>query len=1087
MPKTRNTDIGNASSTFESLQSIIDLLIVTATIVELETSLESLEPLPNEDNVIKCQKGNLTYYIGVLGIYPVALFRCSMMGSLKRDASFAATLEAIDIWKPKACIMVGIAFGKDASKQKIGDILISETLSQYETVKEEKDTLTRGHSVPCSPLLLNRFTQTGEWSSSRKKDKCKIIQCEIVSGEKLINDNSVKTILFDRFPNAQGGEMEGNGFYAANAKNKIDWIIVKAICDWADGNKNDEWHKIAANNSVEYAKYILSIENTLEEIGIRSIKNKEILKKMRYHEVDYKDIHGYEIVKIIYPKHTVSEVTKEKDTKKRIYYEYIEVKVTGKITIGYLFLANPNNISQIQTINHFYKNYSGRYSSLFVCSPKVRSEKTGKDDYRLKNIKDRFYEISSKSDIKNTEFFYTDDLVWDHCLGSEIEVLSYDIDEEKYFIDQKIEILSDSGDINSIFSLDYFKEVLSEEHINKPIIAVFGGAGVGKTTLCDQLVNLIDSYHKKKSIYISSSDITNDISDLEVKSISDLYRLSNVESSDENRNLLDPSNLEINISCGNIIVVIDGLDEIESKLKERFSFEDFISNLISLNESYQNCTIVVTNRDYYKDQYEFNPYIEILSLYGFDQHLSSNYFSKRLSQELQPKALTQLRELQTSHGEFYAPITLSLICDIIESEKEIEGLSQLPSSSEYLNSGQTLDRLIVKLVEREIKRQSLNMSVDDVIEILTEIAIIHKGSIEKSELNILLELYDPDLNIDSYSAFYVNPLLKTKAHEDYVKIRYDITHLLLKSRYFIYCVSNNKIDFNFLTKILIEFYDGHSELLNEITNHTNISIETAEVFTKSVITILQEQYTHSVSEGNHKTVEISKKLISAILYFFFTLFQNLDKTDRAEYLKRIYSGRITYLFIFGDFFPLDFRNLTIEDSGFFKFQNFEKSIFPTDKTVFYSTSFKGIVPKANIDAKNSLFDNSCSVNNSLKFAVNKSEGDKEHILNLVKSDMILIFGLLFKNRSFMSKSENIFKNKKNKLHSKISMKQYIDFFLGNDIFTKEKSYSSRSKYHYSLTDTYKDDIRYLLTNNNLTPKFEVVFKRIVENFYGINF
>ena len=50
---------------------------------------------------------------------------------------------------------------------------------------------------------------------------------------------------------------------------------------------------------------------------------------------------------------------------------------------------------------------------------------------------------------------------------------------------------------------------------------------------------------------------------------------------------------------------------------------------------------------------------------------------------------------------------------------------------------------------------------------------------------------------------------------------------------------------------------------------------------------------------------------------------------------------------------------------------------------------------------------------------------------------------------------------------------------------KEKSYSSKSKYHYTLTDTYKDDIRYLLTNNNLTPKFEYILKSLIEKFYTI--
>ena len=39
-------------------------------------------------------------------------------------------------------------------------------------------------------------------------------------------------------PEAIGGEMEGAWkLYVACAYEKVDWLLVKAICDWADGQK----------------------------------------------------------------------------------------------------------------------------------------------------------------------------------------------------------------------------------------------------------------------------------------------------------------------------------------------------------------------------------------------------------------------------------------------------------------------------------------------------------------------------------------------------------------------------------------------------------------------------------------------------------------------------------------------------------------------------------------------------------------------------------------------------------------------------------------------------------------------------------
>lgn len=46
--------------------------------------------------------------------------------------------------------------------------------------------------------------------------------------------------------------MEGGGLYAASQQSKVDWILVKAICDWADGKKEvgrKKKQRIAAENA----------------------------------------------------------------------------------------------------------------------------------------------------------------------------------------------------------------------------------------------------------------------------------------------------------------------------------------------------------------------------------------------------------------------------------------------------------------------------------------------------------------------------------------------------------------------------------------------------------------------------------------------------------------------------------------------------------------------------------------------------------------------------------------------------------------------------------------------------------------------
>lgn len=91
----------------------------------------------------------------------------------------------------------------------------------------------------------------------------------ILSGEKLIDNNSYKNLLFKQFPNAIGGEMEGYGIYSACAnQNLSEWIIIKGICDWADGNKNknkDENQRIAVESAVSFCKSVFS-ESVFSEL-----------------------------------------------------------------------------------------------------------------------------------------------------------------------------------------------------------------------------------------------------------------------------------------------------------------------------------------------------------------------------------------------------------------------------------------------------------------------------------------------------------------------------------------------------------------------------------------------------------------------------------------------------------------------------------------------------------------------------------------------------------------------------------------------------------------------------------------------------
>ena len=98
-----------------------DVLLVTVTAVET-MAVRRLFPVVQRHFI-----GNKTYYdLGDVGGTKVFLVRSEMGAGGQGEAIFTIQ-SAIDILAPSAVIMVGIAFGVDPRKQRIGDILVSGT------------------------------------------------------------------------------------------------------------------------------------------------------------------------------------------------------------------------------------------------------------------------------------------------------------------------------------------------------------------------------------------------------------------------------------------------------------------------------------------------------------------------------------------------------------------------------------------------------------------------------------------------------------------------------------------------------------------------------------------------------------------------------------------------------------------------------------------------------------------------------------------------------------------------------------------------------------------------------------------------
>ena len=239
------------------------IAVLTATPIERDMVLRHMKPPPPRRSILQVFRDANTYFVGRLGLQPVVLCMCDM-GSAGRDAAFAVTSELIREWTPEYVIMVGIAFGRDPNKQRIGDVLVADRIIAYEPERVgHGGNESRGHHPPAGPRLLNRFKNVIGWTFDHPSgDSCRVRTGPVLSGEKLIDNPDFKSDLFTRYPTAIGGEMEGSGLAAAAGRVNCEWVLVKGICDWADGNKRnphkDRDQEFAAATAVNLTQHVLT-------------------------------------------------------------------------------------------------------------------------------------------------------------------------------------------------------------------------------------------------------------------------------------------------------------------------------------------------------------------------------------------------------------------------------------------------------------------------------------------------------------------------------------------------------------------------------------------------------------------------------------------------------------------------------------------------------------------------------------------------------------------------------------------------------------------------------------------------------------
>ena len=242
----------------------VDFVIIAAT----ENERVELCKAFNVDFDHRIHKGVNTYWVKRLPTindkyYYIVISQLSDVTNVNA-AVFVAN--AIHYWHPRAVIMAGIAAAA-REEQSLGDIVIGRAVHYHNRGKVTSDgILPEPITYNADPVLFNRAITLSKSSFVVRSNRPDFLDTSpnvypgvIASGERVIADEEFRNQIAANHRKTKAIEMEGYGISAAAWQQSVSirCLVIRAISDYGDSEKNDEWQQYAAAAAAGFVKHLL--------------------------------------------------------------------------------------------------------------------------------------------------------------------------------------------------------------------------------------------------------------------------------------------------------------------------------------------------------------------------------------------------------------------------------------------------------------------------------------------------------------------------------------------------------------------------------------------------------------------------------------------------------------------------------------------------------------------------------------------------------------------------------------------------------------------------------------------------------------
>ncbi|EKT4499934.1 caspase family protein [Flavobacterium psychrophilum] len=810
-------------------------------------------------------------------------------------------------------------------------------------------------------------------------------------------------------------------------------------------------------------------------LHVKGHKGGEFVFKIKQ-SIDNRNLKGYlefkNILKL-YRRNSIFTETKtyEDRTNKIGFQLFQEIDNVIKNATFYLYLYE--GINQTKTFKYLNENYPNIFKDkkLLIFIPKEKDQLN--IELRKKNIKDKFKPIN---------IFYIDDFIREQCTPRIINE-----DSSKFLnISNFIEPIFNS-EIEEVKNINFIKNWFDKD--DEPILVIKGSGGIGKTTFSQYVADKAIIKNPNISVlFIDSLQIKDSLLKNKQKDELKLYNFYEAlfDVTDIITEKLSEEVFKINIDAGNILIIIDGLDEVISKIPY-FNVSSFLNSIKESSNELGGGKVIITCRTFFWDKVDFSDNeFNVIELEPFNKTQTIEFFNKSFNfdKNKTKKGLKLAEDFKypgTENELIYHPYVLDIIRSIIENEKETLELDLSNFSSKILKNNIKNDYIIFRVCDREIKRVG-QISVDDQITFFIYLAVEKRGFIKtenfKIEIENAIKRKIDDVNVE---AFKSHPFLKhfdtsTSFKYDFLA---DLFRSIYVSSYFDYSSSISEVENAFLEVIDENCWFG-SALNQDIVNRTSHWNENDVLLVSDILNQINKNENIKINRKRKMTANIFNLCLSIM---------HKEKSNNIDFntllMKDLFENtnnnieNLSIININADQnIKFNFSDLTISNSIIDNFSTFWDCTF-NENTKFYKCHLLNLKisnSKTTINKSNIL---DCTFDNDVESSLNILDDSKISKTEQIKSFLSSFFHLFISNGRLGRQWEDkvILARYSGINKYKIDYKKLIKVLKRNDVLTIT---SELGRNKFEIKDSFKEETNKFIKDGTLSNKISAIIKELCE-------